>query len=561
MRKLGAIVSIISIFATGTSYAQHNSSIPVDSWIYDAVQELQTRGFLLDLSPGFKPYRRLEVAQALENLEKRVDISSLPQADQWLIRKLDAEFSHETNLVNEEKENPDTSFTGGRFSEEAFFNLAKGDYKTFKYADKVEFRPTLRSEMGVDVGNHLLLYVDATIDQTLRDDTLYTGTTKFGLKALHQQAYVQYSDRYVDLTFGRDYLSWGYGNNGTLLVSTTAGALDMVSALVKTNTMKFNWFVAQLNQMPEFTPDSNNYFPFGSNPTVGQPDPLVNRYFTGSRIEFDIANKVFLGAYQAAVFGGPYASVNLLNTNPVRLNYETSTNDTLTGRSTNNFIGGDICVFWPQDLNFYSDLMIDDWMIDHKTRGDLKPNLYAIDAGIKASNMLLGFGLPGTDVNLQYMMARNRVYNQYNWESYQKLLLRNYPIADPFGDDFWNIDLRLSQWLTFDWKLEMELMHLEHGSSNIYSFYTMPWLTDTTITNAMVQAGYRYREPFPYGIIQETNMYRASVMYQPRQNFYGQATISYSENRNYEYVPGLNKGVFSFLFTIYWNFSATVPFE
>ena len=278
MNKIFIAVSVLVLLFAEVSFAQHNSSIPVDSWVYDAIQELQTRGYLLDLSPGFKPYRRLEVTEALKSFEKKVDVSNLPQADQWLIKKLDEEFSYETSLLDAEKQNPDTSFTGLRFSEEAFFNLAKGDYKTFKYTDRVEFRPILRSEFGFDVGNHLLLYTDGTVDQTLLDDTIYThkagfgpfaqyqeayGTSKFGLDALHQQAYVQYSDHYVDLTFGRDYLSWGYGNDGTLLVSPTAGAFDMVSALVKTSVVKFNWFIAQLNQMPEFTPDSNNFLETG----------------------------------------------------------------------------------------------------------------------------------------------------------------------------------------------------------------------------------------------------------------------------------------------------------
>ena len=211
----------------GTSFAQHNYSIPVDNWTYNVIRQLQTRGYLLDLSPGFKPYRRMEVAQALQHLEKATDISKLPRADRWIIEKLQKEFSYETRLLNAEKTNPDTSFTGARFSEEAFFNFVKGDYHTFKYADKFNFRPTLRTEFGFDIGNHLSLYTDATVDQTLRDDTLYTGSTKFGLDALHQQAYVQYSNRYLDFTFGRDYLSWGYGNDGTVLVSPTAGALDM----------------------------------------------------------------------------------------------------------------------------------------------------------------------------------------------------------------------------------------------------------------------------------------------------------------------------------------------
>ncbi len=542
-----ALLFVLSVPA----FAQHNFSIPIDSWTYNAIEELQTEGYLLDLSPGFKPYRRMEVAEAIRNLEKKDKIAAMPQADRWLVRKLQNEFSYELRLLKAKSLNPDTSFTGARFGEEDFLKLAKGDYGTFKYAGKTEFRPTIRTEFGFDIGNHLSLYTDATIDQSLKDDSLYTGSTKFGLDALAQQAYIEYSNRYFDLEFGRDYLSWGYGNDGRVMVSTTPGPLDMLSLFIKTRVVKFNWFVAQLNQMPEFTPDTNNYVPFGPAPTYGNPDPLANRYLTGSRFEFNIDNKVFLGAYQAALFGGPYASISLVNINPMRLNYEASANDLLSG-STNNFLGLDFSVFWPRGLNWYGNLMIDDWQVDHKTKGDLKPDLYAIQVGLRATNFLQSLGISGTNASLQYMMAGNRVYNEYNWQSFQKLLLGNYPIANPYGDDFWNIDLRLSQWISYDWKVGIEAMHVEHGSSNIYSFYTMPWLTDPNIT---VQTG--FHEPFPYGVIQETNSVMFNALYQPSSWLYGSLDVGYNHFRNYGYVPGYNHNVFTFLFTIYYDFSTS----
>ncbi len=548
------IILFLTAFLIGSvAYAQDNFSIPVDNWTYGVIQQLQNRGYLLDLSPGFKPYRRIDVAKALENLKAHAVMSEMPQADRWLARKLEEEFAPDLLMLDAKRSNPDTSFVGARFSEEVYANLAKGDYQTFKYASRTEFRPLLRSEFGFDIGSHLSLYTDATVNQTLKDDTLYTGFTKLGLDALHQQAYVRYSDPHFDFTFGRDYLSWGYGNNGTVLISTTPGALDLASLFVNTRVVKFNWFVAQLNQMPEFTPDTNNYGIYGPAPTVGKPDPLANRYLTGSRFEFNIGDKVYLGAYQAGVFGGPNAPIDLELINPLRLTYENEANG---GKDVNAFLGADISVFWPKDFNFYGDLTIDDWQVDHKTIGDLKPNLYSFNLGMNAANALSGLGISGTDVNLQYTMVRNRVYNEYNWASFEKLMLRNYPIANPYGDNFWNVDLRLSHWLTYEWKVGIEAMHLEHGSQNFSGPYTMPWLTDPNIT---VATG--YNEPFPYGTVQSTNLFSGSVLYQPGPKVYGQATLSYSQNHNYQYQPGLDKGVFSFLFTIYYNFATTIPFN
>jgi hypothetical protein len=303
--------------------------------------------------------------------------------------------------------------------------------------------------------------------------------------------------------------------------------------------------------MPEFTPDTSSYMPF---PTVGVPDPLANRYYTGSRIEFNINDKVFAGVFQSAMFGGPNAPIDLTLINPMRALYETKVNNHINNADVN--VGLDLSVFWPKNYNLYCDFMISDYQVDHKTKGDLKPNPFAFDVGLRATNLLSGFGLSGTDGDLQFNAVSNRNYNDYNWSSYLKVMQGNYPIAYPYGNDFWDIDLQLSQWLTYDWKVSAEALHLEHGSYNISSPYTMPWLTDPNVT---VQTG--YSEPFPYGVDQIEDMLKASAMYQPCPSLYGKASLIYSQFHNYKYSFGLNRGVLSFELTFYYDFTANIPFS
>ncbi len=551
MKKITLAILALLLIQFGSAAAQGNYSIPPDSWIYNAIQQLQTGGYLLDLSPGFRPYRRMEVAHAIQNLIKKQKVTSMPAADRWTFEKLEKAFSSELDFLRAKETRPDTSAASFRFGEEDFLNVAKGYYGQFKYANNTEFRPLIRTEFGFNLGNHLTLYTDATVNQTLKDDTLYSGSTKFGLDALNQQSYIEYSSRYLDFTFGRDYLSWGYGNGGGPIVSTSAGPLDLASLFIKTKVMKANWFVAQLNQMPEFTPDTSSYMPF---PTVGVPDPLANRYYTGSRIEFNINDKVFAGVFQSAMFGGPNAPIDLTLINPMRALYETKVNNHINNADVN--VGLDLSVFWPKNYNLYCDFMISDYQVDHKTKGDLKPNPFAFDVGLRATNLLSGFGLSGTDGDLQFNAVSNRNYNDYNWSSYLKVMQGNYPIAYPYGNDFWDIDLQLSQWLTYDWKVSAEALHLEHGSYNISSPYTMPWLTDPNVT---VQTG--YSEPFPYGVDQIEDMLKASAMYQPCPSLYGKASLIYSQFHNYKYSFGLNRGVLSFELTFYYDFTANIPFS
>ncbi len=224
-----------------------------------------------------------------------------------------------------------------------------------KYAGKLEFRPIARSEFGFDFGNHISIYTDVTADQTLRDDTLYTGPSNPSIDWLDQQAYIRYSDRYVDFTLGCDYLSWGYGDQGSLLISPTAGAFDMDSLFLKSSFVTFNWFLAQLNPMPEFIPDTNNYAPNGPKPTYGQPDPGANRYLAGTRFEFNIDHKIFISGYQAAVCGGPGAPVDFESASPLVLIKDKQTNSSL---QLNAFEGIDFSLFWWENFNFYGGMIM-----------------------------------------------------------------------------------------------------------------------------------------------------------------------------------------------------------
>lgn len=63
------VVAVLFLLALGAdSFAQNNMSIPVDSWTYDAIQQLQTRGYLLDLSPASNPIDGSKLLKRWRNL-------------------------------------------------------------------------------------------------------------------------------------------------------------------------------------------------------------------------------------------------------------------------------------------------------------------------------------------------------------------------------------------------------------------------------------------------------------------------------------------------------------
>ena len=81
-------------------------------------------------------------------------------------------------------------------------------------------------------------------------------------------------------------------------------------------------------------------------------------------------------------------------------------------------------------------------------------------------------------------------------------------------------------------------------------------LTDPNVT---VATG--YSEPFPYGVIQETNLLKLEGMYQPESYLYGSLSLIYAHNSNANYVPGVSKDQFSFLLTFYYDLSYSFLFK
>ncbi len=86
---------VIVLFGAGDVAAQERQvasrDFPVGHWAYEGVNHLVERGYLTNLNPLVQPYRRIEIAHGLADL----DPDTLPHAEGHWVRLLRAELGRE----------------------------------------------------------------------------------------------------------------------------------------------------------------------------------------------------------------------------------------------------------------------------------------------------------------------------------------------------------------------------------------------------------------------------------------------------------------------------------
>jgi hypothetical protein len=204
---------ILLIFAFDFVFAQFQETMPTDYWVYKIIEELKLRGYFRGLPQGYKPYSRIEVARQI------LDAKPLNDFDEKLFKMLEDEFQDEINFLNSNSKN-DFSFKAG---------VMLSEYAVRDNFSSRTFRFRGRSKFAFYFGDKFTLYNNSLADQNLLDDTTYTGNRFRGFFAGYtEQGYLRLNFEPFSIKLGRDYIKWGYGRGGNLLISDYAIPYDVL---------------------------------------------------------------------------------------------------------------------------------------------------------------------------------------------------------------------------------------------------------------------------------------------------------------------------------------------
>jgi len=288
--------------ATGVALASGPSaSIPLDSWVYPAIDKLAGLGLIDSSLFGSRPYSRFEAARLVREACDRIQQVSTPlPVALELLERLEKELHPQLNEFG--------SVVAGSYFKpvrELRFESIQQDGFPLSIAgtDAWQF-PLNYNNFGIDYddgsNSQLTLETELRLGQSLLLNWRpYLLVDKEDTHFRTQHATATLGLGPFNVSIGRESLWWGQGRHGSLVLTNNAKPLDMVRV---TNPSPFllPWVFEYLGPF-RFDLFWSRLDDYVANTATGRGD---DPYFAGLRLNFKPLPWFELGASRAVIFGG-----------------------------------------------------------------------------------------------------------------------------------------------------------------------------------------------------------------------------------------------------------------
>ena len=498
------LLIVTSVTSSGL-FAAFNASIPTYHWSYDFIRELQARGYCLDLLQMHLPYSRGQVAQSLLNQKSQLTRETPNAHVQNLLKMLIREFTAEIKQLKQDDFKTDQIDFGT--------NIRSNYDRTGER--QLNYRGVYRASVGAGFDRYFQIVSTGILDQYVYHNPTYRGVKWRGLAGYMEQAYINTNTKRFHFKFGRDFLKWGPGESGTLILSNLARPMDHFLASVKIQPFQFTFFAAQLDEAPA--------------QRIHNSRVPVRRFLSGHRLDISFWH----GRIQAAVselmlYGGPNETFNLVYLNPFLMYHGAHKN--FASPWGNILPSIDLLVHPMRNWQIYTSLLIDDIQVEKTGPIDLEPNEIGWIFGTQIADPL---HLDGLSVQTEYVRITNRTYKTAL--PFEAFIHRNIPLGHPLGNDFDQFQISAAYWLQSNFWLKLKIAVTRHGEGSLNTPWDEPWMTYTVAEG--------YSEPFPTGIVESTTAIRLQTAWYIRRPVHLFGSLSFREFTNRANVMNKNESV------------------
>jgi len=516
-------ILLIVCFSSPSSAAL-KENLPTYHWSYSILDQLRLRGYFPKLFISRRPFMRGEIARGLRSLQEDIDAGRKQpsRVEQALLDQLNNEFSNELMALSEELGTYRLKIGAfatldGLYQPKDLENSAVIHYSVNRSGARVREKIRTKMSAGTD---KLIVFHSLRFDRNLSDDPTYIGDEFLGFTAFTEQAYVQGHYGPVRFKLGRDFLVFGSGKSGHLLLSDNSRTFDMYNVDFTAAFLKFTAFGIELDDMPL---DAIVVRGIG-------PVNTARRFINGHRLDVRLGRWAQVGITELVVYGGPNRTFELAYVNPVNYYNGVTLNDSDTlGRPSNTLGLIDFSFFPRTGVELFGELLIDDIKVERKGLSDLEPNKIGLMVGGRYANPL---GLDGVTLRTEYTRIGNRTYNLF-FNKWERFLHRNRPIGHFLGNNFDRFELGGSAWIMPALSMTASYEYLRQGQDNINSPYNSDYLNLPSI-----DAG--YSEPFPFGPVQRTHAANLSIEFLHSINWRLQMDLRVARVNNFAFT-GLNQ--------------------
>ncbi|HEV2396677.1 MAG TPA: capsule assembly Wzi family protein [Candidatus Sulfotelmatobacter sp.] len=316
-----------------------SSYVPLDSWVYPALERMAALGYIQSESLSIRPWTRLECTRLLAEAATRIADGNTSSEVEQLYSALSAEFGYESELINGER-NLNAQFESGY----ARFTGISGTPLT----DNYHFGQTLLNDYGrpyqegfnaVDgasgyaTAGPLVLYVrgeyqyapsasaptQAVLNFFNASDRWPTGPAL----PVNSISRFRLLDTYLGLnlgnwqfSFGRNSLWWGPSEGGNMIFSDNAAPLNNMFTVDRVSPFRLPWifrylgdirfegFIGHMTGLQFQTTiysGTNTLALFGQYGKNLHPQPFLS----GGKISVQLTPNFEFGMAKTTVYGGP----------------------------------------------------------------------------------------------------------------------------------------------------------------------------------------------------------------------------------------------------------------
>ena len=322
-----------------------SSYLPLDSWVYPAMERLVALGYIQSQSLSIRPWTRLECARLLTEAAAHLTETEAPAEIQQLYASLFAEFGYESALMKGER-NFNTQFE----SAYARFTGISGTPLT----DNYHFGQTLLNDFGrpyqegfntaegasgYATAGPLVLYVRGEYQyapsapaptQAMLD--FFNGTDNWPTAPTLPVASIsrfRLLDTYLGLnlgnwqfSFGKNSFWWGPSGGGNMILTNNAAPLNNTFTVSRVSPFRLPWIFRYLGDLRfEGFIGHMTGLQFQNTVFTGTTTPVVlgqygknfhpQPYLSGAKLSSKLTPNFEMGISKTTVYGGPGNPLNV----------------------------------------------------------------------------------------------------------------------------------------------------------------------------------------------------------------------------------------------------------
>jgi len=312
--------------------------VPLDSWVYPAMERLAALGYVRTASLGLRPWTRLECARLLGEASEVADGYS-PLEVQELYTALSKEFAHDSEAMGGDQRNVDAQI-------ESVYSRAL-EISGKPLTDNYHFGQTLLNDYGrpYEQGFNAVAGASAwtttgpfvvyargeyqsapsapslspeALDFISNADSLPPNPPSLPTAAVSRfqllDAYVGMNIANWQFSFGRRSLWWGPSADGTMIFSNNVTPLSNMFSIDRVTPFRLPWvfaylgdirfqaFIGRLSGQEFLSPEYSGK----TGPTIGQYGQSMRNqpFLSGGKISFKLTENFEFGLSKTTIYGG-----------------------------------------------------------------------------------------------------------------------------------------------------------------------------------------------------------------------------------------------------------------